>query len=182
VTPDVDRTRIVQVKKLYLMRHAKSDWGDPKLEDHERPLNGRGRKGAKLIADHIRATGIAPDVVLCSSAKRAVETLDKLRAALPEGADVKIEPKLYGATSQALLTRIKRLSSRASSVLIVGHDPAMHELILELAARGADLDEVRRKFPTAGLAVLEARVNTWGELAPQKASLKSFVSPKLLKG
>lgn len=167
-------------KRLYLMRHAKSDWDDPKLGDHERPLTARGRKGAAAIARYIRDRKIAPDVVLCTSAVRAQETLEALRPSLG-AATVKIEPKLYEASSEDLLRRIKRLSPRASSVLLIGHNPAIQDLVLTLAGRGKDLDSVRRKLPTSGIATLEARVDRWGALEPEGATLLDFVTPKKLK-
>jgi len=169
-------------KKLFLMRHAKSSWDDPKLDDHERPLTTRGRKAAAGMAGYIRDKKIAPDVILCTSAVRARETLELLRAELPNTPTVKIEPKLYPATSEDLLRRIRRLSPRASSVLVIGHNPAMQELVLSLASRGPELDSVRKKFPTSALAILEARVDRWGALAPEGAALVGFVTPKKLKG
>jgi phosphohistidine phosphatase len=84
---------------LYLLRHAKSSWGDPELPDHDRPLAPRGERAAALIGEHLRSAGIAPALVLCSSAVRARETLDRVA---PEG-ELRIEPELYGAEEHDLL-------------------------------------------------------------------------------
>ena len=169
------------MKKLYLMRHAKSSWDDPRLEDHERPLTSRGRKAALRMGEHLAEVKVTPEVVLVTSAVRARETVEQLRSSLPPEAEVKVEPRLYSASGADLLRRIKRLSPRAGSVLIVGHNPAIQELTLELAGRGDALERAAKKFPTAAVAVLEARVQRWADLAPGKARLVDFVRPKDLK-
>ena len=168
----------MSVKRLMLMRHAKSSWDEPELSDEARPLTKRGRKAAVRMADHIAAAGLTPSVVLCSSAARARETAELLHPALPPKTQIKVEPRLYEAGSSQLLTRIKRLSPGAASVLIVGHNPAMQELVLELAAKSPKVKEIRAKFPTAALAVLEAEVDAWNEITPGDAKLVHFATPK----
>lgn len=169
------------VKRLLLMRHAKSSWDDPKLADAERPLAPRGRKAAARVAKHMKKSGLEPSIVLCTSAVRARQTLEILKSALPESTTVKIEPRLYTAGSKELMNRLRRLSGRARSVLIIGHNPAIQELALELLSDEAQAAEVSKKFPTAALAIFDVRIREWKNLGPGKASLVNFVTPKKLR-
>ena len=166
-------------KQLFVLRHAKSSWDDPGLEDHNRPLAPRGRRAVAALAEHIRATGIAPALVLCSSARRTRETLDGLGLS----AEVLIEPALYSATPAQLLERLHELPSELESVMVIGHNPTMQVLVLRLAAAsGLDdsaLADVRRKFPTGALATLELDCD-WSELGSGDARLDAFVRPKQL--
>jgi phosphohistidine phosphatase len=170
------------MKKLLLMRHAKSSWKDPELEDQDRPLNARGRKAVGRIGKYLKDSNLEPSIVLCSSAVRARQTLELLQPALPDSATVKIEPRLYSASSKELMTRLRRLSQRTPLVLIVGHNPAIQDLVLTLVSDDARSDELRRKFPTAALAVVDAPIEEWKQLGPGKASLVDFVTPKGLGG
>jgi phosphohistidine phosphatase len=166
---------------LLLLRHAKSSWDEPALADHERPLAPRGRRAAKLIAEHISRERIEPGVVLCSSAVRAVETLDLLRAALGAGASVKVEDELYSASADRLLERVRRLPNDVASAMLIGHNPALERLALTLASSGAELKRLEEKFPTAALATLEFAATTWSRLAPGEAVLAAYVVPRDLR-
>jgi phosphohistidine phosphatase len=167
---------------VFLMRHAKSSWDDPQLADQDRPLSSRGRKAAARMGEYIQDAGLRPSIVLCTSALRARQTLELLRPALPEETTVKVEPRLYTAGNKELLTRIRRLSPVATSVLVLGHNPAMQDLVLCLASKSPKLKAIRNKFPTAALAVLDAPIEDWRQLAPGEASLVDFVTPKSLRG
>ena len=164
---------MTQPRVLHLLRHAKSSWEDQGVADHDRPLASRGRKAAKRIAKHVRSEGIAPSLVLCSSSRRTRETLERIR---PDG-DVQIERDLYGASAPELLERLRRVPDTTESVMLIGHNPAIQDLTLELAGRGDRLEDVERKFPTCALATLELS-NGWGELEPGSAELVGFVRPK----
>jgi phosphohistidine phosphatase len=170
------------VKTVFLMRHAKSSWDDPQLADQDRPLTSRGRKAAARMGEYMRDADLRPSIVLCTSALRVRQTLELLRPALPEKTTVKVEPRLYSAGSKELLTRIRRLSPAATSVLVVGHNPAMQDLVLGLASKSPKLNAIRNKFPTAALAVLDAPIDEWRQLVPGQASLVHFVTPKGLRG
>jgi phosphohistidine phosphatase len=167
------------VHSLYLLRHAKSSWDDPTLTDHDRPLAPRGRRDAKLIAKHLRRAGGDPELVLCSSAVRTRETLELLRPALA-GATVMVEEELYGASSDDLLARVRLVPDPVASVLLIGHNPGLHELALSLATAGEELERLELKFPTAALATL-ALATTWSRLAPAGATLETYVVPKQLR-
>jgi len=167
------------VRTLYLVRHAKSSWDDPALVDQERPLAPRGRRDGKLLAEHLRERGIEPELVLCSSAARARETLELVRPALG-GSTVLVEDELYGASSDRLLARIRRVPDEVESVMVIGHNPGLEELALALASIGDELERLEQKFPTAALATL-ALTGTWDRLAPGSAALTTYVVPKQLR-
>jgi phosphohistidine phosphatase len=169
------------VKVLYLLRHAKSSWDDPSLPDHERPLAPRGRRAAARVAEHLSREGIRPALVLCSSSLRTRQTLELLAAALAD-VPTQVEADLYGAGERSLRARLKRLPDSADSVLIVGHNPGLHDLARALAAGGEAeaLVRLRAKMPTGALATLAAPVTRWRDLRPGGAELVAFVAPRQL--
>ncbi|MBS0559966.1 MAG: histidine phosphatase family protein [Proteobacteria bacterium] len=143
--------------QLLLLRHAKSSWDDPKLPDHARPLNARGRHAAAAMGREMRRLGLAPDVVLVSSARRTLQTLE----ALDQWDDTPlIEPmdSLYLATSAQLMSVVRGVAETARSVLVIAHNPGLHEFAMALAgahAMAQDTPSARRLaegFPTAALA------------------------------
>ncbi len=173
------RTGLRMSHRLLLLRHAKSSWDDASLPDHDRPLAARGRAAAELMGAHLRATGLRPDLVLCSSAKRTRETLELLSLDEPE---VRIEDGLYGADDGSLLARVRLLPEDAGTVLLIGHNPGMQDLAIVLAGPGGG-DEVvrlREKFPTGALAAFEV-VGTWAGVATGDARLSALVLPRELR-
>jgi phosphohistidine phosphatase len=171
--PEVERAR---AKTLFLLRHAKSSWEDPGLADHDRPLAPRGRRAAKLIAEHLRREGVGPSLVLCSSARRARETLDRVA---PDG-EARIEGELYGASATDLLARLRRVPGGVESVMLIGHNPAIHALAVRLACSGPTRPALERKFPTGALATL-AFDGDWQGLQAGTARLVAFVRPRELE-
>ncbi|MBD0282315.1 MAG: histidine phosphatase family protein [Thermoleophilaceae bacterium] len=163
------------MKRLFLLRHAKSSWENEHLADHDRPLAPRGRKAADRIGRYLRSEGIKPSLVLCSSARRTRETLERVRA----DGEVMIEPELYGTSESELLERLRRVLADTVSVMLIGHNPGIQDLALELAGHGHRLDDLRHKFPTAALATLTLR-GGWSDLEPGSAELVGFVKPKEL--
>jgi phosphohistidine phosphatase len=169
-----------QTRRLYLLRHAKSSWDDPSLSDRDRPLAKRGRRATKLIAKHMRESGISPSLVICSSATRTRETLEGIMPALDAPA-ISIEPGLYGASPLGLLDRVRRIDPPIDSAMLIGHQPAIQELALGLAGDGSDVARVRSKFPTAALATL-LFAGEWSRLSEGGAELIAFTKPKELTG
>lgn len=167
-----------QSRCLHLLRHAKSAWDDPMQSDHDRALAPRGRSAVKLLHDYVRAHEIEPQLVLCSTAHRAVDTARGVELT----GELALEPRLYGASAEELLRRLHTVEDAISEVMVVGHNPALQMLILKLVAAGpsADLAEIRRKFPTGGLATLRFS-GSWSELSPAGAELSSYVRPKALQ-
>jgi phosphohistidine phosphatase len=167
-------------KRLFILRHAKSSWDDPGLADHERPLAPRGRRAVEAIAAHVKAEGITPELVLCSSSRRTRETLEGAAV----GGEHVIESDLYGADCLDVLERLHRVPEEIGSVMLVGHNPTLQALVLRLAdgdgaTDGSGLADVRRKFPTGALATLTFG-GTWKELSPHSARLVAYVRPKSL--
>ncbi len=165
---------------LYLLRHAKSSWSDPTLPDHERPLAQRGRRDAKRIGKHLVRLGIEPELVLCSSARRARETLEGIRPALGTTSTVKVDPDLYGASSDKLLEQIRGVPEGVTSLMLIGHNPGLQDLALALALPGPQLARLEVKFPTAALATLSLAKASWRELSGDDAELAAYVVPKEL--
>lgn len=169
-------------KQLFVLRHAKSSWDDPGLDDHERPLAARGRRATELLGKHLRANGIEPAQVLCSSARRTRETCE----GVVPGAEVSIEPDLYEASAEQLLERLRRVPEDTESVMVIGHNPALQMLALRLAGANGDntgagdsakASELQRKFPTGALATLSFDC-PWRDLSAGSAELVDFVRPR----
>jgi phosphohistidine phosphatase len=167
------------MRTLCLLRHAKSSWADPTLADSERPLAPRGRRAAKRIAKHLRRLGCEPELVLCSTAVRARETLELVRPALSRST-VMLEEELYAASCDELLARTRLVPGTVPSVMLIGHNPGLEQLALALASAGDELERLAAKFPTAALATL-AVANSWSRLAPGDATLEAYVVPKQLR-
>jgi phosphohistidine phosphatase len=163
-------------KRLHLLRHAKSSWDDPGLTDHDRPLAPRGVRAATGIGRRLRETGVAPELILCSSARRARDTLALLELA---GA-VSIEPALYGASSRALLERVRRVREELPSLMLIGHNPDMQSLATLLAAESPLRLELAMKFPTGALATLE-HTGAWSDLSWGCCELTEFMRPRDLE-
>ena len=167
------------MKRLYLLRHAKSSWDDPTLADHDRPLAPRGRRASRVMAEHLRRKGISPKLVLCSPSRRTRQTLKRLAPGLGKNADVRIEPELYAASAADLLELLHEVPDEVKAVMLIGHNPGIQDLAVSLARGGTEIARVRSKFPTAALATLELN-GSWRELAPGSAELVSLVKPKEL--
>jgi phosphohistidine phosphatase len=166
------------MRVLYLLRHAKSAWDDAAVEDHDRPLAARGRRAARAMAKHFRGLGADPELILCSSAERTRETLDLLMPGFAAAPIVAVERGLYLAGAEAMLARLRGVEDPVERVLLIGHNPGLHELALLLAQAGrAKLRApLARKFPTAALASY-ALESGWSALGPETARLDAYVTP-----
>jgi phosphohistidine phosphatase len=163
-----------------LLRHAKSSWSDSDLPDVDRPLAPRGERAARRIADYLRRSEIRPELVLCSPARRARQTLDAIEPTLGETCAVELSPDLYAASAETLLERLRDVPESADPVLLIGHNPGLEELALMLADRGAGLPRLREKFPTAALATIVFDSDTWAGLEPGGGELVDYVVPREL--
>lgn len=168
------------MKTLYLLRHAKSSWDDPGLKDEERPLNERGFRAATVMGLYFAQCGFRPDLILCSTARRALETLDQVRPRLAGKPALSIDKAIYRADSAALLKIVRDLPETAGSALLVGHNPALEEFCLSLIGSGPK--ELRaalaQKYPTGALTVLSLPPRPWAEADWKAAELRNFTSPK----
>jgi phosphohistidine phosphatase len=171
------------LKILYLLRHAKSSWKDPDLADFDRPLNGRGRRSAKLIAHYMERRGMHPAVVLCSAAERTRQTLDLVHPTLGGNCRVEVRDGLYLADPKTILAELAGLDDDIPSALVIAHNPGLHDLALALATTGEArlMEEMKEKFPTGTLVVLTSEANRWSDLARGGAHLEDFIRPKILE-
>jgi phosphohistidine phosphatase len=171
------------MRTLILLRHLKSSWDDPGLPDHDRPLAPRGRRAGKRIRREIQDEGIAPQLVLCSSAVRAVATWKAIRAGIPEDRRVRIEDGLYAASAESLLERLNGIPDEPETVLLIAHNPGIGDLAVGLAGTGDAhaRERMQAKYPTGGLATLTFD-GSWADLGWAAAQLTEFVVPRDLSG
>lgn len=166
---------------LILLRHAKSAWPDD-VPDHERPLAPRGRRDAPAAGRWLRRSGYVPDRVLCSTARRARETWSLAEENLGAHPATVFEERVYGASIVDLFDLARQTPADIGTLAIVGHDPAIRGMTLELvgehtgAAEAEAIGRVRAKYPTAAVAVLSFS-GDWAEMNPGQAQLTEFVVP-----
>ena len=166
-------------KTLLLLRHAKSSWPDG-VADHERPLSGRGKRDALSAGELLAARGLVCDVVACSTAKRTRETWDRASQGGARAHEVRYLDQIYAARVTELIRVVRAMPDSASVVMLVGHGPAIPDLVEFLAARTAGSPAWARldhKFPTAGLATLTFR-GSWAQAGQARAQLADFSVPR----
>ena len=167
------------MKRLAILRHAKSSWADAGMYDFDRPLNDRGRKAARRIGEELKARKLKFDLVLASAAVRVRETLAAAGERYEFGPDVRFDDELYGASEEMLLKVIRALPEKMQSVLIVGHNPGLELIAARLAGddgRGLR-DRVEYKFPTAALAVIELKTECWEQVIPGGGEIVELILP-----
>ncbi len=170
--------------RLLLLRHAKSSWADPGQSDFDRPLNSRGRATAPVMARFVVEQGLAPQRVVCSTARRARETLALMLPAIATDLEATLSRRLYEADAEGYLTAARTAGGTAGTLLLVGHNPAMEEVAMVLAPTG-DPDALlllREKFPTCGLAVIDFDKPRWNDIGPGAGRLTAFHTPKSVGG
>lgn len=164
------------MKTLFLLRHAKSSWKDTSLPDFERPLNKRGRQAAPLVGKFMRKQKMRPDLILCSPAERARQTIALVGDAATFKAELRYDERIYEAHVARLLSVVSQIDEDAGKVLIVGHNPGLEELLEHLTG------EVRH-MPTAALAHITLDIERWADAREQSGELVRLVRPKeLLQG
>jgi len=168
------------VRTVILLRHGKSSWSDSSVADIDRPLAPRGERASRRIAKYMRRKGIRPALVLCSPALRTRQTLEAIEPSLGKRCTVELVPQLYAASERELLEQLQALPESVSSVMLIGHNPGLHNLAVVLASRGADLPQLEEKFPTGGLATLIVHSKSWAALSPGDAELIDYAVPRYL--
>ncbi len=169
------------VKKLTLLRHAKSGWDDPVARDFDRPLNGRGQRAARRIGEYLRAEKIHFDHVVASPAIRVVETIEHMADGTGETIAPAWDKRVYLASAVSLLDVVQEADDRYDSLLLVGHNPGLEDLVLMLvpdSATDAARDQIEEKFPTAAIAEISFPVDRWEDVRPNGGSLSLFVRPR----
>jgi phosphohistidine phosphatase len=171
------------MKTVLLLRHAKSDWGQPDLADFDRPLNQRGFKDASLIGQILAGAECVPDKIIASPAKRAKQTAELVAGACGYKKSIQWAERFYDGHSNDMLAALQSLSDTVQRPLLVGHNPTMEETASALLV-GESKDWGSRlviRMPTAALLCLDLAIESWPNLQPGQAQLRWFVIPKLVK-
>jgi phosphohistidine phosphatase len=169
------------IKKLLILRHAKSGWDDPVARDFDRPLNKKGEKAARLMGKWMKGESITFSQVIASPAVRVIETIDYVAAGYGKRIEPTWERRVYLASSATLMDVLREVDSSKSSVLMVGHNPGLEDLVLDLVPEGRDAalrDLVFEKYPTAAIAEIELDIENWADIERGKGSLKQFIRPR----
>jgi phosphohistidine phosphatase len=156
---------------LYLLRHAKSSWGDASQRDFERPLSNRGREAAALIGEFVQEKGIDFDLVLVSTAVRTRETIELISERAKFRCEVRYDERIYEATVSQLLDVISQVDSDRESVLLVGHNPGIEELLALLTGE-------QQHVTTANFAKIKLAATKWSASLANEGTLEWLVKPK----
>lgn len=173
------------MKTILLLRHAKSDWGDPGLADFDRPLAKRGLKDAPLMGEALALFDCVPDTIVSSPAQRARQTAELVAKACgypPK--NIQWTDSFYGGGRADMIVALQRLPNQIESAMLIGHNPTLEETAVTLLAANAGGDgdgAINLRVPTAGLLCLEADITAWAELEPGDTILRWFLLPKLVK-
>jgi phosphohistidine phosphatase len=163
------------MKTLLLLRHAKSSWSDESLADHDRPLNERGKRDAPRMGRLLKARQLVPDIVVCSTAKRARKTAKRVLEASGYDVGLELREELYHAPPSVYLETLQELEDQHQCAMLVGHNPGMEDLLALVVGRFETL-------PTAALAQVSLPIDRWGDLAADTpGSLIHLWRPKELE-
>jgi len=170
------------MKRLALLRHAKSDWADAGKADFERPLNARGREAARAIGRSMHDEDLHFDLIIASPASRSVETLDEAAHSYGAAEHRTLDESLYLASASSILELVRSTSDDVESLLIVGHNPGLERLALMLSGPdGPDRDRVAEKFPTGALIEIRFDVDRWTDVEEGSGTIARFTTPKNIR-
>jgi phosphohistidine phosphatase len=165
------------MKRLILVRHAKSSWKSTALADIDRPLSGRGKRDAPRIGEYLAAQGIVPDIILVSPARRARKTAKLLAAVMPGIAErILYDPALYNISAEALMARVRALDDSWQHVMLVGHNPGLTDFANQLTAVNVD------NLPTCAVLVADLAIDEWSRIAAGSGRSVLYIVPKALPG
>ena len=166
------------MKKLTLLRHAKSSWDDPVARDFDRPLNKKGKRAAAAVGQFLQKQGLVFDQILASPAVRVIETLEHVEEASGASYEPEWDRRIYLASSVTLMDVLR--NADAEHVLMVGHNPGLEDLIFDLVPDGTSdaRDAVEEKYPTAALAEMSLDIEKWEDIADGCATLDRFTRPR----
>ena len=170
------------MRRLLLLRHAKTERPVFGGDDRTRKLTERGHSDAPKIAAYMTRHALIPDRAVVSPATRTRQTWDLIAAGIRPAPRATYDERLYDATPQAILDIVKQSGRNVSTLLIVGHNPGLHEVAISLVATGEEDTRQRlsEKFPTSALAVIDFALDDWSRVHTQAGRLDHFVSPRLL--
>ena len=160
------------MKKLILIRHAKSDWSNPLLEDFLRPLNKRGERNAPFMAKILEKKYIKPDLIISSPSIRTKQTLEYFIKQLNYKDEVRFQESIYEAPFENLLKVIKNIKNSYNKIFLVGHNPGLCDLINFL------LDKHFENIPTCGIVEIDFNAKSWQDISKKNSNLVSFEYPK----
>ncbi len=169
------------MRRLYLLRHAKSLWTNPAGTDFDRRLSPRGLRDSKNMASFIKKSDLPIELVLCSSAKRTTQTLEPIRSILKSSTQVVIEDAFYRADPREILNRLSQVPATIESILVIGHNPAIQTLAHAMAPAGPLREQLALKYPTASLTILDLDIRSW-DLGNSAASSARFIRPSDVDG
>jgi len=164
------------MRYLLLMRHGKSDWGPGSSGDHDRPLTRRGIEAARAMGSFITDAKLAPDLVVASTATRALRTAELARDAGEWRCPLRSTSRLYASTPGAVLALVQELTDEPERLLVVGHEPTSSALVSGLIGGG------QLRFPTAAVACIAFDGLSWRHLAPGRCELAWLMVPRILRG
>jgi phosphohistidine phosphatase len=168
------------MRRLMLLRHAKTERAEPGERDRDRTLMKRGRAAAPASGAYMVQHGLIPDLALVSPAARAQETWALVAAAFIKTPPMATDDRIYNASSETLIDIISA-TRKARALIVVGHNPSLHDLAMRLIASGAGAgDRLNENLPTAGLVVIELPFDDWSLLPSHAGRLERFVSPRLI--
>ena len=167
------------MRRLMLLRHAKSDW-PAGADDRERPLAPRGRRASARMGRYLADSGLVPDLAIISPARRAWETWEGTKSALARQIPEQVEPRIYAASAEAILRVIAETTPQVHTLLLVGHNPGFYELARILVGSGSrsDRTQLARKLPTTGLVVIDFDGEHWWDTAAGLGHLERFATPE----
>jgi phosphohistidine phosphatase len=170
------------MRRLMLLRHAKSDRSDPGARDYDRVLNARGREAAPRVGAYMASHGLIPDLAIVSPAARTRETWDLVAAALSSQPHVLYDERIYQNIPDVLLNLVSRTNANVQVLLVVGHNPSLGMLaeMLTASGHGDARQRLREKFPTAALAVIDFAIDAWNRMHPHSGRLDRLITPRLL--
>jgi phosphohistidine phosphatase len=160
------------MKNLFLIRHAKSSWDNPSIPDCERQLSKKGLKDAPFMGELLKKKSVMPDLILSSTANRAVATAKIFAEELKYLKDIQVEKDLYQAGTEELLSVIKEVNDSNKNIFVVGHNPGLSHFLNYLA--DTDIDDI----PTCGVVSLKLKVDSWKKLGEKTCKVEFFEYPK----
>lgn len=171
-------------KTLYILRHAKTETGSLQQSDASRQLVERGEKAAQILGAYLFRHEIRPDKVICSDAVRTRQTLQQIESVYPNKLNVEFSAKAYQASANELICLLNTLPDPVKSVMILAHNPGVHQLALKFAHQGDEklLDILHMKYPTCALATLSLGEVLWSDVGSAKGILTDLVTPQMLAG
>jgi phosphohistidine phosphatase len=170
------------MRRLMLLRHAKSDWSSPGMPDRDRPLNARGVADARTMNVYFTRHALIPELALCSPAKRTRQTMDAIVKGWPKEVQLTFADRLYEATPETIVSLIRAVPAGVHALLVIGHNPGLHETARLLVAAGdvERREKLSEKFPTAALAVIDFPIDSWSKLHRESGRLDRYVTPKAI--